>query len=448
MNILFTTSAAPQKSPFFTNEKRPPLGMGSLISLARNMGHDVFFIDNYLSPSDFVNEGFLQKNQIDLVAVYANTICYNQTRKLFNEIQSLRISGKWKGKIAVGGPHTSVSTDTIPDYVDYVVVGEGEIAIKKIIEGNITGRIFREERIQDLDSLPFQPWEIFSELPYDWSCPWMDATPCYTMNTSRGCPFDCSFCSVNSIWGKKYTFMSAKRIVDEIEYLVNKYHAKAIYFREDHFTLNRKRTEEYCRLLLERNIPISWACETRVDNLDDEIISLMSKSGCKAVFLGVESGSRKMLDLMNKKTTPEMIRDATNLLKKYGISVYWSMISGLPGEAIDDFLLSKKLVDSAKPDYIGNNVFVGIPGSRLYREILEAKAYEFRDSRGLVYLPGYDIKTRFFYGLDSRELVDHAFTQRTQYDDDIIRYVIQHPFASWRYYYSFFRDMKRRIYGS
>lgn len=87
MNILFTTSAAPKKSPFSTNEKRPPLGLGSLISVVRSEGHKAFFIDNYLKPSRFIEKDYLQKNKIDFVGIYANTICYRDTLDMFNKIE-------------------------------------------------------------------------------------------------------------------------------------------------------------------------------------------------------------------------------------------------------------------------------------------------------------------------------------------------------------------------
>jgi len=422
MNILFTTSAAPEKSPFSTDEKRPPLGLGFLMSVVRNKGDSIFFLDNYLKTSNFIKEGYLQKNNIDYVAIYANTICYQDTLRMFYEIENLRKKGLWNGKIIVGGPHTSVALDTFPEFVDYIVQGEGERAILEIIDGKVSGRVIRKERIKDLDSLPFQPWDIFSKLPYDYTCPWMDIRPIFTMNTSRGCPFNCAFCSVGSIWGKAYTYFSADRIISEIEYLIENFGAKGIYFREDNFTLNLKRTEEFCEKLIKKNINIHWACETRVDTLcNEELIKLMSAAGCRAVYLGVESGSQRILDMLNKKITVEQIERAINLCKKYDIRTYCSLITGIPGETYEDYLLTKKLMRKLKPYSYGFNVFVGIPDSPLYKYILDNNLYEYIDDIGLVYLPGYDVKAEFFYGMDSKCLVDYEFKQRIDFDKKLLK---------------------------
>ena len=422
MNLLFTTSAVPLKSPFFTTEKRPPLGLGSLISVTRNEGHKIFFIDNYLKPSNFIEEGYLQKKDIDFVGISANTICYRDTLRMLNEIENLRKRGLWRGKIIVGGPHTSVALDTIPEFVDYIVQGEGESAILEIINGKANARVIRKGRIKDLDLLPFQPWDIFSKLPYDYSCPWMDIKPVFTMNTSRGCPFNCAFCSVGSIWGKEYTSFSADRIISEIEYLVKNYGAKGIYFREDNFTLYQPRVFEFCEKLIEKKIDIHWACETRVDTLcNEELVKLMSESGCRAVYLGIESGSQRMLDFMNKNITLEQIEKTIGLCKKYNIRTYCSLITGLPTETFEDYLMTKRLMKKLKPYSIGWNIFVGIPYSPLYRYVLEKNLYEYIDDIGLVYLPGYDIKTRLFYGLDSHDLVDFEFKVRTDYDRQLLK---------------------------
>ncbi|MDP7423042.1 MAG: radical SAM protein, partial [bacterium] len=340
INILFTTSAAPEKSPFFTTEKRPPLGVGFMISLLKNQGHTVFFIDNYLKPSRFIEEGYLQKNRIDYVGIYANTICYRDTLRMFNAIEQLRQKGVWQGKIIVGGPHTAVAPQTIPEFVDHIVLGEGEQAIQDILDGTTSDRIIRHPRLEDLDSLPFQPWDIFTALPYDFTCPWMDIQPVFTMNTSRGCMYTCNFCSASVIWERKYTCFSDERIIAEIEYLIREHQAKGIYFREDHFTLSNKRTQQFCQSLLDKSISISWACETRVDNLDEELIELMSKSGCRALYLGVESGSQRMLDVMKKGITVDQIKNVITWCHNFNIRTYCSLITGLPGETHEDYRLT------------------------------------------------------------------------------------------------------------
>jgi radical SAM superfamily enzyme YgiQ (UPF0313 family) len=422
MNILFTTSAAPEKSPFFTIEKSPPLGLGVLMSVIRNEGHRIFFIDNYLESKNFIEENYLQNNKIDFIAIYANTICYRDTLRMFNAIEDLRRKGLWEGKIIVGGPHTSVAIDTIPVFVDYVVQGEGEKAILEIMDGKAKERVIRKERINDLDSLPFQPWDIFNKLPYDYSCPWMDIEPVFTMNTSRGCPFSCSFCSVESIWGKEYACFSANRIISEIEYLMKYYGAKGIYFREDNFTLNSKRVEQFCTELKRKDIKIHWACETRVDTLTNEkLVELMSDAGCKAVYLGVESGSQRILDMLDKQINVQQIEKSVSLCKKYNIRTYCSLITGVPGETYEDYLHTVSLMKRLKPYNYSYNIFVGIPNSKLYKCCLEDNLYEYIDDLGLIYLPGYDIKAKYFYKKDSKYFVDYKFKQRTDFDRILLR---------------------------
>lgn len=424
MNILLTTSAAPEISPFFTDEKRPPLGVGFLISVLRNKGHNVSFIDNYLRPSKFIEEGFLQSNNIDFVGIYANTICYRDTLRMVNEIDNLREKILWDGKIIMGGPHTSIALDSIPDFVDYVVQGEGEKAVLDIIDGKANERVIKRDRISNLDDLPFQPWDIFTKMGYDCSCDWLDIRPVFTMNTSRGCPFNCSFCSVDSTWGKRYTYFSAERIISEIEYLLKSYSAKAIYFREDNFTFNKNRVSAFCEGLVKKELNIQWACETRADSLcDPELVRLMGMAGCRAVYLGIESGSQRVLDILNKQLTVEQIEKAIRLCKKYNIRCSCSLITGVPGETYEDYLSTRKLMRKLNPYSCGFNVFVGIPNSKLYRYVLDNRLYEHIDDVGLVYLPGYNTKTKYFYGKDSRCLVDYEFQQQTDFDQELLKHL-------------------------
>jgi radical SAM superfamily enzyme YgiQ (UPF0313 family) len=391
MNILFLTSAAPKVSPFYTGEKRPPLGVGLLMSVMKNRRHQVYFSDEYLQPSDILDTDFVEKNKIDFVAVYTNTVCYTSTLEMFSKLQAKREKKVWSGKIIVGGPHASIAPESIPEYVDHIAIGEGEDAIDRIVNGNCKERILQGKKIKDLDTLPRPAWEEFVYQPYDWSHELLDAYPVYTMNTSRGCPYNCIFCSVKAIWERTYRYQSPERIVDDIEFMVKHYGARGIYFREDHFLLNKKRITAFCELLLKKNIKIEWACETRADLLGDlEYQKLVKAAGCRAYYIGVESGSPRMLEIMQKGVTREQLIKAFEIAHKLGIKTYASMLVGIPGETENDLKQTDEMLEIIKPDKVGFNVYTGIPGSKLYDYVLKEGLYEYRDPVGILYLKGHN----------------------------------------------------------
>jgi len=172
--------------------------------------------------------------------------------------------------------------------------------------------------------------------------------------------------------------------------------------------------------MIDEKIDIHWACETRVDNMNEDIIKLMSDAGCRAVYLGIESGSEEILKTLNKNISTKQIRQTIPLFKKYGINTYCSLITGIPGETYDDYLSTLNLMKEVKPFEYSFGVFVGIPCSPLYTRILNNHLYEYMDESGLLYLPGYDIKTKYFYNSDSSNFVDYRFKERTDYDLELI----------------------------
>lgn len=396
--ILLATSAASTQSPFSTKEKRPPVGIGFLISVLRNAGHEVFFVDNYLQPNNFLETDYLQEHQIDYVGIYANTICFRDTLRMIYKLEDLRQTHRWDGKIILGGPHTTVAVDTIPDFVDYVVQGEGERAILAIVSGIVGQRVVSYPRIENLDMLPMPAWDYFVDLPYDWSVKFFEDKPVFTMNTSRGCPFNCAFCSVGSVWGKKYTYFSAERIVSDVEYLIKRYGLKGVYFREDNFTLNKERLRRFCNLLIEKGIKISWVCESRVSNLSRDLVESMSRAGAKGFYFGVESGSQRILDLLHKDITVEQIKNAFEWCHEFNVKTAASLIVGVPGETESDRRKTDELLKAIGPDVVWTNIFVGIPESDLYHFTLNKRLYEYIDDRGLVYLQGHNSRVKRYYG--------------------------------------------------
>lgn len=397
-NVLLMTSAEPGIGPCSTKEKRFPLGLGFLISVLREAGHKVFFVDNYLKPSTALEDGFLQDNKIDYVGIYSNTICSRDTNRMIYFCDDLRKQKIWNGKIIIGGPHTSILPEKIPVAADFIVQGEGETAILDIVEGREKNKIVQGKPVEDLDSLPMPAYDYFQNDLYWTRVEPLPDDPIYTMNTSRGCPFHCRFCSVKGVWGKTFRAFSAERIIADIEKLISAYGVKGIYFREDHFTFHKKRTRDFCNLLLEKNINIKWFAESRVDVLDEEMVSLMAKSGCKWLYLGCESGTQKMLDFYSKGVTLKQIEDAVALCNKYGINTYTSWIVGGPGETEEDINETLKFIEKIKPTQAGKNVFLGFPGSDFYDELIESGNVFYKDDLGVLYLKNYNELVERFYG--------------------------------------------------
>lgn len=403
MNVLLMTSPAPSFSAFSTKEKRPPLGMGILIAVSEARGHTVFFDDQYLKPWPiFDTPSFLRRHKIDVVGIYSSTICLQGTLTLVRRLERLRRSGAWGGRIVIGGPHTSHGADSLPDCVDHICIGEGDITILDLIEGEENSRIVTGKKVEDMDSLPIPAWHHFIYRGYDWTSGWSDRYPMYTMNTSRGCPFACTFCSVKGVWGRTYRFMSPERIFEELAFMQKYYGMRAAYFREDHFTLNPGRTAAFCEGLLSRGMGLKWQCESRADSLSRPgVLELMARAGCEAIYLGVESGSQRMLDQLEKHETVEQFSYVFGECRRVGIRTYASMICGTPGERAEDIAETEAFLAKERPDFIGRNVFAGLPGSELYGELRKTGAYDYEDENGLLYPNGYEHRAMHTYGNDT-----------------------------------------------
>lgn len=397
MNVLLTTSAAPDRSPFMTVEKRFPIGVGFLLAALEKAGHKTYFLDNYLSPTHFEETDYLSRNKIDVVGISSNTICSRHTLHMIRALDQLRQTGKWRGRIVVGGPHTSVAKSDWPDAVDHVVIGEADRTIIDVVEGKRTERIIRGERIEDLDSLPRPAYHHFMHLPYDKCVSEFRDKPVFTMNTSRGCPFGCSFCSVAGVWGRSYRTFSAERVVEDIEFLCRDYGARGIYFREDNFTFDHNRLTTFCELLIRKNVKIKWLCESRVKPMSREVLALMKRAGCSWMYFGCESGSIRMLELYNKGITPDDIRRTTAWCKELGIRDYTSWIVGAPYETTEDIAMTLDLIEEIKPWSVGLNVYVGLPGSELYEKCLKDQCYSSIDDIGLLYGERHDQLVQLLY---------------------------------------------------
>jgi len=303
----------------------------------------------------------------DLYGITCVTATYSSVMKLS---RTLKDQGK---RVAVGGIHPSIFPEkTLVDTLcDYVLVGEAEYALRDLALGKLKHGIIDAGIIENLDALPFPARHLFPSNDV------VDLTGIHgqelgeratTMITSRGCPYNCSFCT-KIPQTEKFRFRSPSNIVEEIEFLIEEYGIDHIRFVDDIFTFQIKRIKNLCELLIAKELDVSWVCITRTDRITDELLKVMKLAGCKEVHLGIETGSQKMLNSMNKIVTVKENLDAIKKIREAGIIVKAYLIYGFPGETLQDIEATKSFILEAQPDKFTLSRFIPLPGSAIYNAI-------------------------------------------------------------------------------
>jgi len=239
----------------------------------------------------------------------------------------------------------------------HIIIGEGENALNKIINGT-SEKIIREELIENLDGLNFPARGICgSTVP---------------IVTSRGCPFKCAFCSVHPFWKDTYRLVSSKYFIDEIKYILKTYPlAKTIYLVDDLFIFCKNRFNEIFEKWMEKkfNDKLSLRGFIRADTLTLEVAKKMKLMGFKKVEVGIESGSDRILKLINKKTTVTTNQQVIDIANEAGLTIMGSFIYEIPGETKEDFNLTLQFIEKNKNKLIVHawNKFIPLPGTELYK---------------------------------------------------------------------------------
>ncbi len=295
--------------------------------------------------------------------------------------------------IVWGGVHPSLCPEsTLRDpHCDIVVKGEGEATIvdlARCLEQNgnldsVAGIGYKQDgklrftapraMIKPLDSIPSPNYDLVDMTPYFTSAP-STAQRQLQIVTSRGCPYNCEFCYNLEFNEKKYRFQSAERVVREIEYLVNRFHVEAIFVEDDYFFGSKKRVEQICDLLIERNVQVLIQAPCRVDFLDraDEGLMIkMKKAGFKELWVGIETGSPKRMKEIMKQNTLEQVLSANRKLAKAELYVKYGFMAGFPGEDRKETLetvdfIFKVLGDNPHAGVAPVAIFTPYPGTDLY----------------------------------------------------------------------------------
>lgn len=290
--------------------------------------------------------------------------------------------------VILGGIHPTSLPDealSIPE-VDYVVRGEGEEVLLHLIKAldqnedpdEILGLSFRKNGktvhnpqaplIPDINTIPDFPYHLFDNPKYDMGF----------LTTSRGCPFRCSYCSIRTMTGTTYRYLSAERIVAQIELLVNKYKQKAIVFYDDNFCTVPKRVHSLCDMIIEKGLhkKVELSVQTRADNFlihgGEALAKHMAEAGFKLMAFGMETGEQRLANLIRKDETVETHLEAGELCKKHGMDLTYMMIFGLPTELPEDRETSFQTVKRAGVLSTKYNNLIPYPGTPIFNELKES----------------------------------------------------------------------------
>ncbi len=324
----------------------------------------------------------------DIIGITCPTPVYYNVQRMCTDLKEMDKDVK----IVLGGPHpTALPAETLKETdCDVVVVGEGERVFHGLVNSFENGKdlssvpgiaykqngdVFtnqRRELIEDLDTLPFPAKDL---LPLDrYYLPptkRIRSEKATNMVTSRGCPFDCSFCMAQTVWTRKTRLRSVKNVIDEIKLNVEVYKLTEFSFHDELFTLKRNRVIELCKAILKEGLDITWVCQARAGTVDLEMLKLMKKAGCGKIAFGFESGSDRMLKLMTKKEKLEYAEESNNLCKKVGIEVEGAFILGYPGEDVKSIEETINFTLKLDCETVAFFIAIPFPGTRLYFEALQ-----------------------------------------------------------------------------
>ena len=353
----------------------PPLGLAYLASALEEKGHEVKIVDSLAMGYDLeAVEKSIKRFDPELVGITATTPAIYDAYRVANVAKQINPNCL----TVLGGPHatfTAVETLAECPQIDVVVKGEGEQAMVELASGRAFGDIrdlvFREgdkvrenERgmfMKNLDELPFPAYHL---LPMDRYR--MGNVKFAAMVTSRGCPFRCIFCSSSRLFGKTWRGRSPGNVLEEIKSLREEYRVKEIEFLDDTFTLHQKRTEEICDLIRKERTDISWSCSSRVDTINEKIAEKLKGAGCHSVYLGVESGSQRSLDLLKKGTNLREAEKAVTISKKLRLNTIATFIIGIPGETVRAIERTIKFAKRLAPTLAQFTILTPYPGTELY----------------------------------------------------------------------------------
>jgi radical SAM superfamily enzyme YgiQ (UPF0313 family) len=377
-----------------THYSVPPLGLGYLASALRNANfHSLSILDSAKENLDY--NGFsmlLKKNKPRVLGIQ----CYSFDVPSVNRMLNIAKGINPRMITVIGGPHpTAVSGSVFSEFdnLDFAIRCEGEKSLPLLLRAvlneesfnNIPGLVFKDKDgiaaipsdfIKDLDSLGMPAWDLIdpSSYPDEVQGAFYKSFPVAPIVTSRGCPYNCTFCANKIMMGTGLRFRDIEKVINEIEYLTSRHRVKEFHILDDNFTVSKKRVLEFCKRIKEKKLKIDIAFPNgvRLDSIDDEILRALKEIGTYSITAGIESGSQRILDHMKKKLTLDLIREKISLIKRLGFNVSSFFIIGYPQETKKDITDTIRFARELPIDIAHFSCFLPLPGTEITKDLLNS----------------------------------------------------------------------------
>ncbi len=365
----------------------PPLGLASIAAYLDRAGLNSHILDCYAHPdADSRLRELLRREQPGLIGLSCTTASFHDSVRLA-EIAKQELPHI---KTVLGGAHVSALKEKVLEFsplIDYAVIGEGEQTLLELAQledsdpvsvggvvwrasdGSIVNNGYRTEALV-LDDLPFPAYEKLEGYPDAYKLPIFNypKAPNTSCISSRGCPYSCSYCD-RSVFQRSFRYNSAEYLYRHLKYLKERFGIRHVNFYDDQFTFHRGRVEEFCRMMIDRPLGMTYNCAVRAEHVDKDLLLLMRAAGCWMVSLGIESGDEELLAQHRQNANLDLLAETIRTIKSCGIRTKGLLMMGLPGETEASIRRSMDYVFSLPIDDFNLAKFTPFPGSPIYEQI-------------------------------------------------------------------------------
>ena len=364
-----------EKGLFLKHRKRPlipPIELMYLASIAEQVGYNAK-IKDYRFGGNFINDLLEFKPDFLVVTCSTQTFKFDLETILLAKNNLPTIT-----TIAIGTPFWTYNKNVTYEnpYIDYVIFGEAEYALKEILSGeenrNILGISYSENmqtikndlrpHLEDLNELPFPARHLIDNSKYKN----FNNKELAVIQISRGCPFNRFYDLKSSITGFNIRLRSIDNIINEIQEYIEKYNINNFLFQTENFNFDKEWAMNFCKRILESKIKITWETSLFPNNIDEDLIKTMRQAGCKLINFDIESGSQDILNNIDKNLTINTILNVIKIIKKYKIKIFNSFLIGLPWETEKTLKETVDFISKSKIDYFNFNLAIPYPGTRFF----------------------------------------------------------------------------------